>query len=88
VHHLQHQRQAEKNNYIASHFHKNHPANLLNICFDCHQKIHQTGLEHKVVKTTQGYTLQSLSDTATPDTAKPDTAKPDTAKPKKLYKNK
>jgi DNA mismatch repair protein MutS len=61
VHHLQHQKNAskEQNNYIAT-FHKNHVANLLNICETCHQKIHQTGQQHKVVKTTQGYQLTAI----------------------------
>jgi DNA mismatch repair protein MutS len=61
VHHLQHQKNAKKehNNYIET-FHKNHAANLLNICEACHQKIHQTGQQHKVVKTTAGYQLKPL----------------------------
>lgn len=60
VHHLQHQKNAKKeNNYIDT-FHKNHAANLLNICEACHQKIHQTGQQHKVVKTTAGYQLKPL----------------------------
>jgi DNA mismatch repair protein MutS len=54
VHHLQHQKNANPtNNYIDS-FHKNHPANLLNICEACHQKLHQTDEQHKVVKTIDG----------------------------------
>ena len=61
VHHLQHQKNAskEKNNYIET-FHKNHAANLLNICEACHQKMHHSGLQHKIVKTTKGYQLQEL----------------------------
>ena len=36
VHHLIHQKNAsEKNDYIDT-FHKNHLANLINICDDCH----------------------------------------------------
>jgi DNA mismatch repair ATPase MutS len=54
VHHLQHQKNANPvNNYIDT-FHKNHPANLLNICEACHQKLHQTDEQHKVVKTIHG----------------------------------
>jgi DNA mismatch repair protein MutS len=65
VHHLQHQKNAQaKNDYIVNSenqaFHKNHVANLLNICEDCHQKIHQSGVQHKVVKTTTGYKLMRL----------------------------
>jgi DNA mismatch repair protein MutS len=65
VHHLQHQKNANaKNEYIINpagqNFHKNHVANLLNICEACHKKIHQTHTEHKVVKTTKGYILAKL----------------------------
>ena len=65
VHHLQHQKNANtKNEYIINpagqNFHKNHVANLLNICEGCHKKIHQTQVEHKVVKTTKGYILSKL----------------------------
>jgi DNA mismatch repair protein MutS len=60
VHHLQHQKNAlKKNDYIES-FHKNHPANLLNICEECHHKIHHSGQQHKVVKTTEGWELSAL----------------------------
>ena len=65
VHHLQHQKNAKTlNQYIVNdeqqQFHKNHVANLLNICEDCHHKIHQTGQQHKVVKTTAGYKLRAV----------------------------
>ena len=60
VHHLQHQKNASAQNDYIQTFHKNHVANLLNICEDCHQKIHKSGQQHKVVKTTAGYKLQSL----------------------------
>ena len=54
VHHLQHQKFAkDSNNYIGS-FHKNHPANLLNICESCHKKIHSTNNQHMVKKTSEG----------------------------------
>ena len=61
VHHLQHQKGANtKNDYIGT-FHKNHVANLLNICEACHQKIHKSGQEHKVVKTLKGsYILEKI----------------------------
>ena len=61
VHHLQHQKNAkkEKNEYIGS-FHKNHPANLVNICEECHQKIHTNKNQHKIVKTTKGYKLVAI----------------------------
>jgi DNA mismatch repair protein MutS len=53
VHHLQYQKFAnkEQNNYINGTFHKNHPANLINICEECHLKIHQSNNQKKIVKT-------------------------------------
>jgi DNA mismatch repair protein MutS len=60
VHHLQHQKNANsKNSYIGS-FHKNHLANLVNICEECHQKIHKTNAQHKMVKTSEGYMLVDI----------------------------
>ena len=53
VHHLKHQENANKNNIIGT-FHKNHPANLLTLCEDCHDKIHKTGKEHRKIKTSYG----------------------------------
>jgi len=65
VHHLQHQKNASpENNYILNKakqsFHKNHVANLINICEQCHRDIHKTNQEHKVVKTTSGYKIMPL----------------------------
>jgi DNA mismatch repair protein MutS len=66
VHHLQHQKKASpQNEYITNalsgqSFHKNHTANLLNICETCHKKIHKTGEEHKVVKTSKGYKISKI----------------------------
>jgi DNA mismatch repair protein MutS len=62
VHHLQPQKKAskKKNDYIET-FHKNHLANLVNICEECHQKIHLIeNKEHKIIKTSKGYELVSL----------------------------
>ena len=61
VHHLQHQREADSNDYIQ-HFHKNHRANLLTVCESCHLKMHETGNQYKRVFTTgkNGYTLSEL----------------------------
>jgi DNA mismatch repair protein MutS len=39
VHHLQPQKEANTNGFIDT-FHKNHPANLMNICEKCHTKTH------------------------------------------------
>ena len=61
VHHLQHQREADSNDYIQ-HFHKNHRANLLTVCESCHLKMHETGQQYKRVLTTgeNGYTLSKI----------------------------
>ena len=65
VHHLQHQKNASASNeYILNtdgqNFHKNHVANLLNICENCHKKIHKAKEQHKVLKTSEGYILSKL----------------------------
>jgi DNA mismatch repair protein MutS len=58
VHHLQHQKNANDKGIIKNEngdiFHKNHPANLLSVCEKCHDEMHETGKQHKVVKTTKG----------------------------------
>jgi DNA mismatch repair protein MutS len=61
VHHLQHQREADSNDYIQ-HFHKNHRANLLTVCESCHLKMHETGQQYKRVFTTgeNGYALSKI----------------------------
>lgn len=59
VHHLQHQQDANEKGFIDS-FHKNHKANLLNVCESCHIKLHNDP-NSKVVtrrkKTTNGIQL-------------------------------
>ena len=59
VHHLQHQNKASKDNDYIETFHKNHVANLLNICDSCHKNIHKTGTQHKVKKTSKSYILSN-----------------------------
>jgi DNA mismatch repair protein MutS len=59
VHHLKHQNTANTNNFI-DHHHKNHKANLINICDACHDKIHRENIQHKKVKTTKGYKLAQI----------------------------
>jgi DNA mismatch repair protein MutS len=59
VHHLQHQADANEKGIIKDMssgliFHKNHKANLLNLCESCHTKFHKTGTKHKKMKTTKG----------------------------------
>jgi DNA mismatch repair protein MutS len=57
VHHLQHQTHANTENGYISTFHKNHNANLINICEACHDKIHQTNTQHRLAKTDKGYRI-------------------------------
>jgi len=54
VHHLQHQKYADENQYIG-HFNKNHVANLMNLCQECHTSFHKDDTQYKRVKTTIGY---------------------------------
>lgn len=56
VHHLQHQADADSQGFIGS-THKNHPANLLNVCEKCHDKLHNSGKQHRVAKTSTGYAI-------------------------------
>ena len=62
VHHLQYQQDADDKGIIHNKeggltFHKNHPANLLSICEQCHDEIHKTGKKLKKVKTTKGINI-------------------------------
>jgi DNA mismatch repair protein MutS len=60
VHHLQHQQQARIDNGYIGTFHKNHVANLLNICDKCHKNIHKNSTQHKVKKTSKSYEIETL----------------------------
>ena len=60
VHHLQHQARADTENGYISTFHKNHLANLINICEKCHTNIHRDNKEHRVQKTTRGYKIVEI----------------------------
>lgn len=58
IHHLEYQKNANKNDYLEEGFHKNHVANLVNICEDCHNNIHKndnkkTRVKKKIVKKTK-----------------------------------
>lgn len=67
VHHLIPQSDADKNGFVAGTanmnvgskgtFHKNHVANLANVCSKCHDKLHQNGVKAVRKKTTGGYTI-------------------------------
>ena len=63
VHHLQYQSQANEDGIIRNNestFHKNHMANLVNICEQCHDKIHKKNKQYKKVKTTGGIILKEI----------------------------
>jgi DNA mismatch repair protein MutS len=64
VHHLQYQQDANDTGIIQTNsllFHKNHPANLLNLCETCHQSFHKTNEKYKKVKTTKGQKIISIN---------------------------
>ena len=63
VHHLQHQKDADEHGMIHSSgtpFHKNHSANLLNLCKKCHDEFHDTPITHKKTKTTRGVSVKPV----------------------------
>ena len=63
VHHLQHQQDANDNGFISSTdmtFHKNHPANLIALCNNCHNEFHSSNVKHKKVKTSKGIKIQQI----------------------------
>lgn len=66
THHLQHQMNANNNGIIISQtdnntmFHKNHPANLLTICENCHKGIHKEKKQHVRKKTSNGIILINM----------------------------
>ena len=64
VHHLQHQKIAERDGYISTKevFHKHHTANLLSLCEQCHEKIHkEKKVMHKKVKTSKGTIIKHIN---------------------------
>lgn len=60
IHHLQHQKHADGHGRIK-HFSKNHLANLISLCEDCHESFHQTDIQYERKKTTKGYKLFATS---------------------------
>ena len=56
VHHLNPQELADNLGNIR-HFKKNHKANLVNICKQCHLEITKKKVIHRITKTTTGYEL-------------------------------
>lgn len=65
VHHLQYQQDSDERGLISNEkdgltFHKNHPANLLSLCEECHNQIHEKGTRLKKVKTSKGTIIKEL----------------------------
>ena len=58
VHHMQYQQSANEHGFIGT-FHKNHRANLMNLCNKCHDTIHENKEVLTRVKTTDGYKVTS-----------------------------
>jgi DNA mismatch repair protein MutS len=59
VHHLQYQQNANSQGFINT-FDKNHLANLVSICKECHNSIHKENVEMQIVKTTSGFELHKI----------------------------
>lgn len=60
VHHLIYQKDSDNNGFINTNnlsFHKNNAANLIPICNNCHDKIHNENLKYIIKKTSKGYEL-------------------------------
>lgn len=57
VHHLQHQFRSDEQGFINS-FHKNHKANLINVCESCHHRFHEENRQYRRTKTSDGYILR------------------------------
>lgn len=56
IHHMQYQKYSNSKGFIQS-FHKNHVANLMNICETCHNDIHKRNAQYKRVNTTNGVAI-------------------------------
>ena len=59
IHHMFPQELSDKNGFIKT-FHKNHKANLMNICKECHDKVTREKTIHKRVKTSEGMQLVEI----------------------------
>ena len=58
IHHMQYQKEANKDGVISGSFHKDHIANLACVCSSCHDKIHELGLVYERKRGINGdYTL-------------------------------
>ena len=56
THHIKEQKDADKNGFINS-SHKNIPGNLIDICEECHDRLHANGLKIISQETSKGLTL-------------------------------
>lgn len=54
IHHILHQSHADSDGFIGE-VHKNHPANLMNLCKACHDRVHLEGLKFTRKKTIGGH---------------------------------
>ena len=62
IHHMIPQNMANKKGFIKKKgIHKNHKANLMNICKNCHEYVTKNNIIHKRVKTTQGNTFIEIN---------------------------
>ena len=60
IHHINPQREVNKNNFINNEFHKNHMGNLISVCSKCHDDIHKSNKKYRKTKTTKGVILKEL----------------------------
>jgi DNA mismatch repair protein MutS len=60
IHHMIPQNKANKKGFVGS-VHKNHKANLMNICKECHENVTKNNIIHKKVKTTKGNTFIEIN---------------------------
>ena len=60
IHHMIPQNKANSKGFIGS-VHKNHKANLMNICKECHENVTKNNIVHKRVKTTNGNTFIEIN---------------------------
>ena len=61
IHHLEYQKNARDNFIVTENvnFHKNHVANLINVCEVCHDKIHKKNEKIVIKKTSDGYEISA-----------------------------
>ena len=56
VHHMKYQKNADAGGFING-MHKNHVANLMSVCKECHDNIHRNNVVYEKKRTTNGYEL-------------------------------